>query len=97
MKVSITLQAWAPAITKALLLVMLSMASVFLAGVKGKTAEVLSNWNWLDWLVLVIEMSAAGIISFVAFLDRTIEMIRQKFGDTAFLTRGDTEPIRTRT
>lgn len=84
---AIKFQLWMPAVMRALLLCFISMAAAFASAVSGKTTKDLSSWGWLEWVILILAVLAAGATSLIAFLDQTMTYLKNKYGDTTFIER----------
>lgn len=87
-RLAISFWLWMPATLKACLMTLAAMSAAFLANVNGKTTADLANWGWLEYTVLIVTVSGAGIITLISFLDQTIQTIREKAGDTMLFRKG---------
>lgn len=80
---------WMPATLKAGLMTLSAMGAAFLANVNGKTTADLANWGWLEYTILCVTVSGAGIITLISFLDQTIQVIKSKASDTMLWGKAD--------
>jgi diphthamide synthase subunit DPH2 len=84
-RIAINFWLWMPATVKALLFCIVTCGAAFLAATNDMNQ--VSEWTYFQWCRLWVIVGCAGLNTIIAFLDQTIQVIRNKVGDTELFMR----------
>lgn len=79
---------WWPGILRALIIVFLAGATVFVAQLEKITSDDTVKWGWVEWSKFWGPIIVAKGIALKGFLDDTMQKLRDQHG-TMFLSRED--------